>query len=669
VSERRRFNRAERIAMSLASDGKCEQCGRDLDPGWHGDHVIPFAVVKKTEIENGQALCPECNLKKGKRTVGVQLLDWQQETLKKYQIVNPKRFLIAAFPGMGKTICASAILASTGKFGIVLVPQVDSHSSWRSALHGEGMCPASRVDGDSWASTCAACERPTRAVVMSYDFVAANPQIISKIYRKHPGSMLILDEVHHLADEQAWSLPLIANRPHITSVLALSATPFRSDEKPVPFVHTEGPWTKELSLLTGDQIAEYSYGKALTMKPAPVNSVVFERYDADVTWMESEAEEQITVKISEKNTKEVARKARRHVLDTRGNWMPTVLSQANTQLDAIRQSNSKAGGLIICKDTNSVIFTADLLAGISTGPVHVYTQDYSTANHRVGQGRLEKGKRTGHDASYKLDDFRNSDGKWIITVRKISEGVDVPRLQVLVYATVTRTRLFFIQAVGRVIRFVRGLPEEVDQTAWVYVPDDEAIRVFAAEIEDSMAEAEIAALEEDDDEDDGLFPREQLERDRSESGDQFVSAEAEFLGATAAGELYDARLAALAREMGGKPHETLAHLAFLRDRGMLNLDTPSPAPAPPPSFDPALELEKKAKEKTAAVRSWTALRLRVEGGFSGYGDCIRACNRELGELFNVWESNKDVTVSQVEKATHYAREQIKLLKIVEAERG
>lgn len=672
MTERRRFNKRERIAMSLASDGQCEECGANLDPGWHGDHVIPFVVVQKTEIANGQTLCPDCNLKKGSKTVGVSLLEWQQETLKKYQLVNPSRFLIAAFPGMGKTICAAAILASTGKFGIVLVPQIDSHSSWRKALHGFGLCPASKVEGDAWSSTCSSCETPVRAVVMSYDFAAANPHIISKLYKKHHNSLLILDEVHHLADEQAWSVPLIANQPYISSVLSLSATPFRSDEKPVPFVHTEGPWTKQLSPLPSQCISEYSYGKALTMKPPPVNGVVFERYDADVTWMDDEADEHVTVKISEKSSKEVARKARRHVLDTRGNWMPTVLEQANRQLDVIRQTNPMAGGLIICKDTNAVVFTADLLAGITTDLIHVYTQDYSTGHHKPGQGLLNpSGKRVGNDANYDLNkNFRNSNAKWIVTVRKISEGVDVPRLQVLVYATVTRTRLFFIQAVGRAIRFVRGLHEDIDQTAWVYVPDDEAIRVFAAEIEDSMAEAQIAALEEEEEEEDGLFPRQQVERDHGKSRDRFVSAEAEFLGATTSGELYDARLHAIAREIvstsGGRIQETLANLSFLRDRGMLNIDSPS---APPPAdFDPAQELGKKTNEKNSAVRSWTTIRLRVEGGFKNYSECIRACNTELGDLFGVWKKNQDVTVAQMEKATQYAREQIKRLRIIEAER-
>jgi 5-methylcytosine-specific restriction endonuclease McrA len=66
-TERRRFNKSERIAMFLAADGKCsnEQCGQPLSTGWHGDHVVAWSKGGPTDVKNGQSLCPECNLKKG----------------------------------------------------------------------------------------------------------------------------------------------------------------------------------------------------------------------------------------------------------------------------------------------------------------------------------------------------------------------------------------------------------------------------------------------------------------------------------------------------------------------------------------------------------------------------------------------------------------------------
>jgi hypothetical protein len=374
--------------------------------------------------------------------------------------------------------------------------------------------------------------------------------------------------------------------------------------------------------------------------------------------MEDEADSEVTVKISEKNTQSISRKARRHVLNVKGNWLPTVLRQADTQLDLIRQTNGSAGGLIICKDTNNAVGVADLLISLCRDDVHVYTQDYATSRHREGMGKLEEnGRRRGNQLAYDLNDFRSSNAKWIVTVRKISEGVDVPRLQVMVYATVTRTRLFFIQAVGRVIRVVRSLHDEVDQTAWVYVPDDEYMRVFASEIEDSMIAAELDKLkdlEDFDDEQDGLFDREIF--DRGDPKDRFVSAEAEFTGTIAAGEFHDAQLAALAKEFGGPPAQTLDVLKKLQGRGMLNFDSPQPPPPPSTFTDPAADLQAKVKEKNNAAGAWAAVRHRAKE-FHSYGESISACHRELGEMFGVWKSNKDISVMQLEKATQHAREQ------------
>ena len=61
----------------------------------------------------------------------------------------------------------------------------------------------------------------------------------------------------------------------------------------------------------------------------------------------------------------------------------------------------------------------------------------------------------------------------------VSEGVDIPRLRVGVYATTTTTDLFFRQAVGRFVRWEAGVR---DQRAWLYIPDDLRLRVRAAEI-------------------------------------------------------------------------------------------------------------------------------------------------------------------------------------------
>jgi 5-methylcytosine-specific restriction endonuclease McrA len=63
----RRFGAGARVALFLATGGRCGGCGAPLEPGWHADHRTPVSAGGRTTPANGQALCPRCNLKKGAR--------------------------------------------------------------------------------------------------------------------------------------------------------------------------------------------------------------------------------------------------------------------------------------------------------------------------------------------------------------------------------------------------------------------------------------------------------------------------------------------------------------------------------------------------------------------------------------------------------------------------
>jgi superfamily II DNA or RNA helicase len=78
-----------------------------------------------------------------------------------------------------------------------------------------------------------------------------------------------------------------------------------------------------------------------------------------------------------------------------------------------------------------------------------------------------------------IETYARSDQAWVVAVRMISEGVDIPRLRVGVHATTTVTPLFFRQAVGRIARWTPGL---ASQKAYFFVPDDPRLRHHAQEI-------------------------------------------------------------------------------------------------------------------------------------------------------------------------------------------
>jgi hypothetical protein len=66
----------------------------------------------------------------------------------------------------------------------------------------------------------------------------------------------------------------------------------------------------------------------------------------------------------------------------------------------------------------------------------------------------------------------------MVAVRMVSEGVDVPRLAVGVYATSVSTPLYFAQAIGRFVRARRR-----GETASVFLPSVPVLLGFAAELE------------------------------------------------------------------------------------------------------------------------------------------------------------------------------------------
>ena len=176
-------------------------------------------------------------------------------------------------------------------------------------------------------------------------------------------------------------------------------------------------------------------------------------------------------------TREHANQRLRVALSLEGDWMPTVLAQANERLQALRQVHPEAGGLVIAMDQAHATGIADLLRRLGTRAVVAVSDD--------------------PDASDRIARFAESSEPWIVAVRMVSEGVDIPRLRIGVFATNTSTELFFRQAMGRLVRWTRGVPR---QKAWCFLPDDPRLRSHA----DSLATQRrhsLARRRRDDDDD------------------------------------------------------------------------------------------------------------------------------------------------------------------------
>ena len=89
-------------------------------------------------------------------------------------------------------------------------------------------------------------------------------------------------------------------------------------------------------------------------------------------------------------------------------------------------------------------------------------------------------------ASERIARFAAGSGRWLVSVLMVSEGVDVPRLRVGVYATTARTELFFRQVVGR---FVRRTPTPKEQMSHLFLASDPRLKQLATRIEEERNHA------------------------------------------------------------------------------------------------------------------------------------------------------------------------------------
>ena len=181
-------------------------------------------------------------------------------------------------------------------------------------------------------------------------------------------------------------------------------------------------------------------------------------YSGQMRWRTSAGEE-MAANLGEGFTKDVTAQAWRTALNPDGEWIPTVLAAADKRLTEVRRAVPDAGGLVIATDHADARAYAKQLQKI-TGekPALILSDDKEASNN--------------------IEEFSAGLSRWMVAVRMVSEGVDVPRLAVGVYATSTSTPLFFAQAIGR---FVRS--RKRGETASVFLPSVPQLMMLANEME------------------------------------------------------------------------------------------------------------------------------------------------------------------------------------------
>ncbi|MFD7566287.1 DEAD/DEAH box helicase family protein [Streptomyces tendae] len=473
---RRSFNRAERIALFLVADGQCSNCGVDLPTGWHGDHVQAWSKGGATDVVNGQALCPDCNLRKGSRGMEDlnELRSWQQETRELYHLRRGGKdgnFLVVATPGAGKTRLARTLVADLitrreiDKV-IVVVPTAHLRKQWAEACAPIGI----KLDYEHENGNRLAADYD--GVAVTYHAVGSAPIVWRKLCSMQR-TLVVFDEIHHAGDGEklTWG-PALREAFEISERrLLLSGTPFRSDGNSIPFIRYDD----------GRAVPDYNYdyGKALA-DGGVVRPAVFPAMDGESQWRRAGAVETTSVMLTDTDKKTVP-PALRAALDPNGLWIPSVLREANEALTVARIDTPDAGGLVVAARQQEAYAYCDILEQLTGERPAIAVSDEPKATKVIER-------------------FSEGDSRWIVAVQMIAEGVDIPRLAVGVYASNIRTQMFFIQVTGR---FVRTRGQEDETTARLFIPSIEPLLGYARDIEktvDAVLADEEKRIRQDQDE-------------------------------------------------------------------------------------------------------------------------------------------------------------------------
>jgi superfamily II DNA or RNA helicase len=477
---KRRFTLRQRLILALVAGGRCAICGGRLKKGFHGNHVVPFNRSGQTILQNGQALCARCNLRKGAKVMALR--EWQAQALQKaihwlVERAEDRHFLINAAPGAGKTIAACEISKRLIEMGlidrvVVIAPRVEVVRQWAKEFHEVTNRFMGRVTGSEDEFDIDVC-----ATWAAIEGLKDAFQVVCQTNRV----LIICDEHHHAAVSAAWGTSADSAFADARYVLVLTGTPIRSDQKQSVWLAYD-----DQGAIDHPEEGTYTltYGEAVDLgycRPA-----TFHRHEGRfIVDLEGGEQVSVTSKQSADLTPTLARipglqralnfyklactpqfEPDNQTPRTDG-YQGTMVEWATEKLNDLRYRMPNAGGLVIAPSIEMAEFMVELIERMEgEKPTLVHSQL--------------------PNAETRIDSFRHTDKRWLVSVAMISEGVDIPRLRVLIYLPNALTELAFRQALGRVVR--NGGPDD-DTRAYVVMPSFDILEAFARRVEEEMSAA------------------------------------------------------------------------------------------------------------------------------------------------------------------------------------
>ena len=440
----------------------------------------------------------------------MRLRAWQQRAVAQFEAHTGETFTVCATPGAGKTAYALTVAAAAMKANrinqvIVVAPTDHLRQQWADAASQFGL----HLDPTRSNQGGVTLPQGTHGYVTTYAQVASRP-ILHRHRTQHKRSLVVMDEVHHAGDGLSWGDAVFEAFDPAEKRLLMTGTPFRSGDEEIPYISYEDTIQGRVSRAD----VTYSYTDAL--RDGVCRPVVFAAYTGVARWRNSAAGvlaqfEDQAHELGAEASRSVEDQAWRVALDPQGEWIRHVVAAANSRLADLRHGGTPdAAGLLLASDQDAARAYADIILEVTGCEAVIAVSDDPKS-------------------SEKIDAFRAGTQPWIVAVRQVSEGTDIPRLAVLVYATNYRTPLFWQQAVGRVVR-----ARSRQETATVFIPAVRNLVALAAEMESDRNHVIAPPATDDHD-------LELPEREAGEPGEntvEFLGADAQFAHVLHSGQAY-----------------------------------------------------------------------------------------------------------------------------------
>jgi len=377
---------------------------------------------------------------------------WQRDAFERWDGSRPSDALIVATPGAGKTRFAARLahaLLHSKRVSRVIAVVPREHLKAQVA---RAMAEAGVVLDHGFSNAVGSLASDVHGAVVTYQQVAFAPAVYARLIGANDRRVaVLLDEVHHAGDQATWGTALRDAFGRADFRISLSGTPFRSDGTAIPFVTYQ----------TGMSVADYSYDYATALRDGVCRALVFPLHGGEAEWISRDGEQMsasFDTGLARRHESERLRTAL-----TQPNWVGDVLQKAHLRLLAVRAGGHRdAGGLVAAMNQEHARFVADLMHKRIGIEPEIVVSDMDDTSKRIAK-------------------FARSNAPWIVAVHMISEGVDIPRLRVGVFASNVVTEMYFRQFCGRFVRTI-GSRAIDEREAFVFVPDDHRIRSLASRI-------------------------------------------------------------------------------------------------------------------------------------------------------------------------------------------